>query len=153
MQTYDPRERRKSITEDNSPWDWQTCALVLAVCACIAFFLVAGCSALVYARQWRRMKRNFEPGKRKFEENEYNITYNNWRKPLSKELEISVLRIFGLSKESFVRRILMNTNFYGNSHISSIFNGFNFSIIFNRAPGHFLSCHVIHVIRIITVDR
>ncbi|XP_011708098.1 PREDICTED: uncharacterized protein LOC105462896 [Wasmannia auropunctata] len=58
---HDPRERRKSADEDNLPWDWQTGALVLAVCACIVFFLVAGCSALVYARQWRRMKRNFEP--------------------------------------------------------------------------------------------
>ncbi|XP_034933744.1 tumor necrosis factor receptor superfamily member wengen [Chelonus insularis] len=44
-----------------SQWDWQTTALILAVCACIVFFLVAGCSALVYVRQWRRMKRNFEP--------------------------------------------------------------------------------------------
>ncbi|XP_011255660.1 tumor necrosis factor receptor superfamily member wengen [Camponotus floridanus] len=59
---HDPRERRKSATEaDQLPWDWQTGALVLAVCACIVFFLVAGCSALVYARQWRRMKKNFEP--------------------------------------------------------------------------------------------
>ncbi|KYQ47354.1 hypothetical protein ALC60_13611 [Trachymyrmex zeteki] len=58
---HDPRERRKSAVEDNLPWDWQTGALVLAVCACIVFFLVAGCSAIVYARQWRRMKRNFEP--------------------------------------------------------------------------------------------
>ncbi|XP_024941125.1 tumor necrosis factor receptor superfamily member wengen [Cephus cinctus] len=54
-------ERRRSSGESNIPWDWQTGALVLAVCACIVFFLVAGCSALIYARQWRRMKRNFEP--------------------------------------------------------------------------------------------
>ncbi|XP_014486449.1 PREDICTED: uncharacterized protein LOC106750545 isoform X2 [Dinoponera quadriceps] len=60
-EAHDPRERRKSTNLDNLPWDWQTGALVLAVCACIVFFLVAGCSALVYARQWRRMKRNFEP--------------------------------------------------------------------------------------------
>jgi len=74
MQTaYDPRERRKSAVEDNLPWDWQTGALVLAVCACIVFFLVAGCSAIVYARQWRRMKRNFEPGKRILKEIIYNI--------------------------------------------------------------------------------
>ncbi|XP_020283858.1 tumor necrosis factor receptor superfamily member wengen [Pseudomyrmex gracilis] len=58
---HDPRERRKSDIEDGLSWDWQTGALVLAVCACIVFFLVAGCSALVYARQWRRMKKNFEP--------------------------------------------------------------------------------------------
>ncbi|KAI4474086.1 hypothetical protein M0804_015026 [Polistes exclamans] len=60
--SYDPRERRKSnIHEGNVLWDWQTTALVLAVCACVVFFLVAGCSALVYARQWRRMKKSFEP--------------------------------------------------------------------------------------------
>ncbi|KAF7393570.1 hypothetical protein HZH68_010389 [Vespula germanica] len=59
---YDPRERRKSNIEGSLSWDWQTAALVLAVCACVVFFLVAGCSALVYARQWRRMKKNFEPG-------------------------------------------------------------------------------------------
>ncbi|KAL2713760.1 tumor necrosis factor receptor superfamily member wengen isoform X1 [Vespula squamosa] len=58
---YDPRERRKSNIEGSLSWDWQTAALVLAVCACVVFFLVAGCSALVYARQWRRMKKNFEP--------------------------------------------------------------------------------------------
>ncbi|KAF7991440.1 hypothetical protein HCN44_008752 [Aphidius gifuensis] len=43
------------------PWDWQTSVLVLAVIACIIFFMVAGCSALIYVRQWRQMKRNFEP--------------------------------------------------------------------------------------------
>lgn len=73
---HDPRERRKSVTEaDQLPWDWQTGALVLAVCACIVFFLVAGCSALVYARQWRRMKKNFEPGK--LGKNGQGNTHNN----------------------------------------------------------------------------
>lgn len=61
---YATRERVTSREPADIPWDWQTGALVLAVCACVVFFLVAGCSALVYARQWRRMKRNFEPGKR-----------------------------------------------------------------------------------------
>ncbi|XP_043269091.1 uncharacterized protein wgn [Venturia canescens] len=59
--TKDSRARRTSGEAGGIPWDWQTGALVLAVCACIVFFLVAGCSALVYVRQWRRMKRNFEP--------------------------------------------------------------------------------------------
>lgn len=70
---HDPRERRKLVAEDILSWDWQTGALVLAVCACIVFFLVAGCSAFIYARQWQRMKRNFEPGKRKFEEDVCNV--------------------------------------------------------------------------------
>ncbi|XP_011299302.1 uncharacterized protein wgn [Fopius arisanus] len=56
-----PKERRSSNDNDHLPWDWQTSALVLAVCACIVFFMVAGCSALIYVRQWRRMKRNFQP--------------------------------------------------------------------------------------------
>ncbi|KAG7201091.1 hypothetical protein KM043_017633 [Ampulex compressa] len=55
------QERKKSSTQKSIPWDWQTSSLVLAVCACIVFFFVAGCSALVYARQWRHMKRSFEP--------------------------------------------------------------------------------------------
>ncbi|CAK9807481.1 Tumor necrosis factor receptor superfamily member wengen [Anthophora plagiata] len=56
-----PRTKGASTLKDGILWDWQTGALILAVCACILFFLVAGCSALVYARQWRRMKKNFEP--------------------------------------------------------------------------------------------
>lgn len=61
QRTQDHDERRTSSSEDRIVWDWQTGGLILAVCACILFFLVAGCSALVYARQWRRMKKNFEP--------------------------------------------------------------------------------------------
>lgn len=61
QRSHSPHERRKARDETEIPWDWQTGALVLAVCACVVFFLVAGCSALIYARQWRRMKRNFEP--------------------------------------------------------------------------------------------
>ncbi|XP_076750278.1 tumor necrosis factor receptor superfamily member wengen isoform X1 [Xylocopa sonorina] len=56
-----PRPRHAAISEERILWDWQTVSLILAVCACILFFLVAGCSALVYTRQWRRMKKNFEP--------------------------------------------------------------------------------------------
>ncbi|KOC66721.1 hypothetical protein WH47_00414 [Habropoda laboriosa] len=59
----EPRSKSTPTSEGGILWDWQTGALILAVCACILFFLVAGCSALVYARQWRRMKKNFEPGK------------------------------------------------------------------------------------------
>ncbi|XP_043604209.1 tumor necrosis factor receptor superfamily member wengen isoform X2 [Bombus pyrosoma] len=56
-----PYPRSAASSKERILWDWQTVALILAVCACILFFLVAGCSALVYARQWRRMKKNFEP--------------------------------------------------------------------------------------------
>ncbi|XP_029037539.1 tumor necrosis factor receptor superfamily member wengen [Osmia bicornis bicornis] len=60
-QTVNEPRRRETSSEEKILWDWQTGALILAICACILFFLVAGCSALVYARQWRRMKKNFEP--------------------------------------------------------------------------------------------
>ncbi|XP_076667197.1 tumor necrosis factor receptor superfamily member wengen isoform X2 [Andrena cerasifolii] len=61
QRTIEPRPRKTSTPKEDILWDWQTGALILAVCACVLFFLVAGCSALVYARQWRRMKKNFEP--------------------------------------------------------------------------------------------
>ncbi|XP_076624073.1 tumor necrosis factor receptor superfamily member wengen [Colletes latitarsis] len=61
QRTTEPHPRKTPTLEERILWDWQTGALILAVCACILFFLVAGCSALVYARQWRRMKRNFDP--------------------------------------------------------------------------------------------
>ncbi|XP_076176142.1 tumor necrosis factor receptor superfamily member wengen isoform X2 [Ptiloglossa arizonensis] len=61
QRTAEPHTRKTSTAEERILWDWQTGALILAVCACILFFLVAGCSALVYAKQWRRMKKNFEP--------------------------------------------------------------------------------------------
>ncbi|XP_017891966.2 tumor necrosis factor receptor superfamily member wengen [Ceratina calcarata] len=54
-------DKQIGVIREKLIWDWQTVALILAVCACILFFLVAGCSALLYARQWRRMKKNFEP--------------------------------------------------------------------------------------------
>lgn len=44
-------------------WDWQAIALTLAVFACILFFLVIALYSLHQARQWRRLKENFESGK------------------------------------------------------------------------------------------
>ncbi|XP_012279724.1 tumor necrosis factor receptor superfamily member wengen isoform X2 [Orussus abietinus] len=58
----DVLERRSDREETGTYWDLQTGTLILAVCACILFFTVVGLSALVYARQWRRMKKNFQPG-------------------------------------------------------------------------------------------
>lgn len=54
-------DKQIGVLRERLVWDWQTVALILAVCACILFFLVAGCSALLYARQWRRMKKSFVP--------------------------------------------------------------------------------------------
>ncbi|KAF2899673.1 hypothetical protein ILUMI_06500 [Ignelater luminosus] len=44
-------------------WDWQAIALTLAVFACILFFLVIALYSLHQAKQWRRLKENFEAGK------------------------------------------------------------------------------------------
>ncbi|KAH1026886.1 hypothetical protein HUJ05_000487 [Dendroctonus ponderosae] len=44
-------------------WDWQAIALTSAVFACILFFLVITLYSLHQARQWRRLKENFEAGK------------------------------------------------------------------------------------------
>lgn len=41
-------------------WDWQAIALTLAVFACLLFFLVAGLYSIHQARQWKRLKDNFE---------------------------------------------------------------------------------------------
>ncbi|KAF5282036.1 hypothetical protein FQA39_LY00560 [Lamprigera yunnana] len=41
-------------------WDWQAIALTLAVFACILFFLVIALYSLHQAKQWRRLKENFE---------------------------------------------------------------------------------------------
>lgn len=41
-------------------WDWQAIALTSAVFACILFFLVVTLYSLHQAKQWRRLKENFE---------------------------------------------------------------------------------------------
>lgn len=44
-------------------WDWQAIALTSAVFTCILFFLVITLYSLHQAKQWRRLKENFEAGK------------------------------------------------------------------------------------------
>jgi hypothetical protein len=41
-------------------WDWQAVALALAVFACLLFFVVACVYTVHHARQWKRLKDNFE---------------------------------------------------------------------------------------------
>lgn len=41
-------------------WDWQEIAFAAAVFACMLFFLVMALYSLHQARQWRRLKENFE---------------------------------------------------------------------------------------------
>lgn len=41
-------------------WDWQAVALTMAVFSCILFFVVIAVYSFYQARQWRRLKENFE---------------------------------------------------------------------------------------------
>nr|CAD7199913.1 unnamed protein product [Timema douglasi] len=43
-------------------WDGQAVALAMAVFACLLFFVVAAIYSIHHARQWRRLKDNFEAG-------------------------------------------------------------------------------------------
>lgn len=46
-------------------WDWQAVALASAVTACMLFFAVVGVYSVLHARQWRRLKTNFDTGEHK----------------------------------------------------------------------------------------
>lgn len=46
-------------------WDWQAIALSSAVFACCLFFLAITLYSLHQAKQWRRLKENFDAGKLK----------------------------------------------------------------------------------------
>lgn len=41
-------------------WDWQAVALTSAVAACLLFFAVVAGYSILHARQWRRLKTNFD---------------------------------------------------------------------------------------------
>lgn len=43
-------------------WDWQAVALASAVAACMLFFAVVAVYSVLHARQWRRLKTNFDTG-------------------------------------------------------------------------------------------
>jgi len=45
---------------ENLVWDWQAIALTFAVFSCILFFFVIAMYSLHQARQWRRLKENFD---------------------------------------------------------------------------------------------
>lgn len=44
-------------------WDWQDVTMSLAVFSCILFFLVIALYSLHQARQWKKLKENFDAGK------------------------------------------------------------------------------------------
>lgn len=47
---------------ENLVWDWQDITLTMAVFACILFFLVIALYSLHQAKQWRKLKENFDAG-------------------------------------------------------------------------------------------
>lgn len=52
-----------TLTEDELVWDWQMVSLVLAVAACLLFFIGTAVIAINYIRQWRKIKKQFDNGK------------------------------------------------------------------------------------------
>lgn len=66
-----PDQRQETVTSTEAPfsnaetlvWDWQAIALTSAVCACILFFLAITLYSLHQAKQWRRLKDNFDAGR------------------------------------------------------------------------------------------
>ncbi|CAH1235730.1 unnamed protein product [Diabrotica balteata] len=64
----EPKAAASEISRSDAPfsstealvWDWQAIALTVAVFSCILFFLVITLYSLHQAKQWRRLKENFE---------------------------------------------------------------------------------------------
>lgn len=52
-----------ALTEDELVWDWQLVSLLLAVAACLLFFIGTAVIAINYIRQWRKIKKQFDNGK------------------------------------------------------------------------------------------
>lgn len=48
------------FTNGGSNWDWQDITLTLAVFVCILFFVVIALYSLYQAKQWRKLKENFD---------------------------------------------------------------------------------------------
>lgn len=49
--------------EEEVIWDWQLVTLMLAVAACLMFFIGTAFISINYIRQWRRIKKQFDTGK------------------------------------------------------------------------------------------
>lgn len=51
-----------TLSEDQLIWDWQMISLVLAVAACLLFFIGTAFISINYIRQWRKIKKQFDNG-------------------------------------------------------------------------------------------
>lgn len=52
-----------TLSEDERILDWQMVSLVLAVSACLTFFVGTALISINYIRQWRKIKKEFDNGK------------------------------------------------------------------------------------------
>ena len=52
-----------TLSEDELIWDWQMVSLILAVTACLTFFIGTALISINYIRQWRKIKKQFDNGK------------------------------------------------------------------------------------------
>jgi hypothetical protein len=51
-----------TLSEEEAIWDWQLVSLILAVAACLMFFLGTAFISINYIRQWRKIKKQFDTG-------------------------------------------------------------------------------------------
>lgn len=58
-----------TLSEDELIWDWQMVSLILAVAACLTFFIGTALISINYVRQWRKIKKQFDNGELFFNEN------------------------------------------------------------------------------------
>lgn len=62
MESYSA-EAAESREEELLLWDWQLITLILAIIACLLFFIVTAIISINYVRQWRKIKKQFDTGK------------------------------------------------------------------------------------------
>ncbi|KAL7030040.1 hypothetical protein ACKWTF_006492 [Chironomus riparius] len=53
-------EAAESREEELLLWDWQLITLILAIIACLLFFIVTAIISINYVRQWRKIKKQFD---------------------------------------------------------------------------------------------
>lgn len=51
-----------TLTEDEEILDWQMVTLILAVAACLMFFVGTAIISINYVKQWRKIKKEFDTG-------------------------------------------------------------------------------------------
>jgi flagellar biosynthesis/type III secretory pathway M-ring protein FliF/YscJ len=64
VETMSQTSQQQSIREQEEMllWDWQMISLVLAIIACLLFFIVTAIISINYVRQWRKIKKQFDTG-------------------------------------------------------------------------------------------